>query len=281
MADTFNDQGSGPGAAEPKRSFKEVAIRVLQEHGDREPMHYTEIVREAIDGGLLVSPGKTPERSMNRTLNQHLGDLRNPDPKAAFYRDEWRDGYYGLYEWRKSGIPQAKEWNRRYVHGEIMKRVGALDEVEFVGVAKLLIGKMGFRDFQEVEKTPRNVEELNADLDVPLPTGRAQHLTYRVQVRKNMGPVTESHVQHLSRAMKSDRIRNGLIIGRGRASGDLVGAAGKLRQPIGIVAGNELGHRLMEFGVGSTETDERLFQLEGFGAIVDQAEQFSVAEGIG
>lgn len=272
MAGISDNDNGGMVTKKSGYSFREAAVDVLQRHGNGEPMHCDDVTRIAMDEGLLVSRGRTPERTMNKTLNDHVGDIFSSDPKAVFYRDEWQKGHYGLYEWRKSGFPQARELNRRYVHGEIMKSISILDEVEFVAVAMKLIRRMGFRDYQEIGNAVRGARELGATLEVRHPTGLTQLLQYRVQVRKAKGAVTGSHMQQLSKSIKGRHVSHGLIIGRGNASNTLIGKANKLRKPIGIVAGKNLGHSLMLHGVGSEKTNERLFEYVGFEGVVGQAD---------
>lgn len=53
-----------PSPANAGFSFTDCAQKVLEEFGDKKPMHYREITKKALEKGWLVTSGKTPEASM-------------------------------------------------------------------------------------------------------------------------------------------------------------------------------------------------------------------------
>lgn len=63
--------------------FKQAAWQVLHDAG--EPLHYADITRLAIEGGLLNSKGKTPEATMNTQLvtDIHTNLVQSPFVKVA------------------------------------------------------------------------------------------------------------------------------------------------------------------------------------------------------
>jgi hypothetical protein len=53
--------------------FKNAAIEILKDA--TEPLHYKEITKQAIDRGILVSEGKTPDASMNAQLITEVNSM--------------------------------------------------------------------------------------------------------------------------------------------------------------------------------------------------------------
>ena len=45
-------------------SFAEAAERVLEQSGDKKPMHFSEIIKKALEEGWLDTEGKTPHATM-------------------------------------------------------------------------------------------------------------------------------------------------------------------------------------------------------------------------
>ena len=53
-------------------SHADIAFQVLIDNLDEGAMHYIDIVEDAISKGYLETFGKTPERSINRAINQDI-----------------------------------------------------------------------------------------------------------------------------------------------------------------------------------------------------------------
>jgi len=70
-------------------SFKLAAIKVLRDA--KEPLHYKEITKRALEEALIETSGATPERTMN---TQMAGDMKRRGAKSAFVRVQ--AGVYSL-----------------------------------------------------------------------------------------------------------------------------------------------------------------------------------------
>lgn len=70
-------------------SFKRAAVKVLRD--SKEPLHYKEITKRALEEALIETSGATPERTMN---TQITGDMKRRGKKSAFIRV--RAGVYSL-----------------------------------------------------------------------------------------------------------------------------------------------------------------------------------------
>lgn len=58
-------------------SFKAAAKEIL--HEAEEPLHYEEITKRALEGNLIETSGKTPERTMHMTINQDKAFMKMDD----------------------------------------------------------------------------------------------------------------------------------------------------------------------------------------------------------
>ncbi len=61
--------------------FKNAAIEILKENGG--PLHYKEITKRALDKGILVTDGKTPDASMNAQI---ITEINSKGSKATFIK---------------------------------------------------------------------------------------------------------------------------------------------------------------------------------------------------
>ncbi len=86
-------------------SFLEAAERMLIAHG--EPMHYRAITKAALDGGFLVTQGKTPEASLNAQISVQI---KEQGGRSTFVRTE--PGVFGLRTWLEEGKIEEAE-----IHG--------------------------------------------------------------------------------------------------------------------------------------------------------------------
>ncbi len=77
-------------------TFLAAAEKTLADAG--EPMHYRDITRTALDGGFLVTQGKTPEATLNAQIAVQLNERGD---ESTFVRV--RPGVYGLRRWLDDG----------------------------------------------------------------------------------------------------------------------------------------------------------------------------------
>ena len=61
--------------------FRNAAIRILEE--SKEPLHYKEITKRAMEKGILKTEGKTPDASMNAQI---VTEINSKGEKSAFIR---------------------------------------------------------------------------------------------------------------------------------------------------------------------------------------------------
>lgn len=81
--------------------FKEAAIEVLKEA--KEPLHYKEITRLALEQGLLETDGKTPEASMNAQI---VVDINSRKENSTFVKTA--PATYSLNPYQSASIVEPK-----------------------------------------------------------------------------------------------------------------------------------------------------------------------------
>jgi restriction system protein len=53
-------------------SFADAAEYVLDQFGNRKPMHYTKIAEKALERGLIRTVGKTPEATVSSVISTEI-----------------------------------------------------------------------------------------------------------------------------------------------------------------------------------------------------------------
>ena len=66
-----------------KYSFTDAAERVLEQFGDKKPMHYREVTEKALELGWIATGGKTPEATM---YAQVLTEIRRYQKRGEYPR---------------------------------------------------------------------------------------------------------------------------------------------------------------------------------------------------
>ena len=139
---------AGKSAPQPQKespfSFLECAGKVLREFGAKQPMHYREITKRALEQGWLVSSGERPEATMNALIGSDIRKRRASGKPQVFVQHG--KGFIGLAEWMSKGIRfQANEHNKA-VRAKMLKRLHAISPTDFENLIRTLLEAMDFID---------------------------------------------------------------------------------------------------------------------------------------
>ncbi len=147
-------------------SFKMAAIKVLRK--SKEPLHYQEITKMAIDQNLIETSGATPEATMNAQI---AVDIKYKKDRSAFIKT--RPGIFKL--------------NPKYTHEEQMQeekteildageREAETKHSQFIGKAgeHLVVSKLLFQEFNA------NIMSVDEGIDVVATKGDR---VYNIQVK--------------------------------------------------------------------------------------------------
>ena len=130
-------------------SFKDCAQKVLEEFGNKKPMHYKMITEKALAKGWLATEGKTPEATMYAQIITEIKHQQKCGDRPRF--TQHGRGYVGLSHWVESGLAYQIEQHNRQVRETLLERLLAMTPGQFEELISFLLAEMGF-DMVEVTK---------------------------------------------------------------------------------------------------------------------------------
>lgn len=146
-------------------SFKLAAIKILREA--KEPLHYEEITKRALEQNLIETSGATPEATMNAQLSV---DIKNKKEKSPFQRV--KPGYFTL-NLNFSKIEEIKEET-----GELIKEEEAKENIstQYIGKAgeHLVVSELLFKGY--------NASIMGVDEGIDIVATKEKNL-YNIQVK--------------------------------------------------------------------------------------------------
>ncbi|MGN0867449.1 MAG: HTH domain-containing protein [Oligosphaeraceae bacterium] len=248
-----------PGASVAKGehgfSFTECAVKVLEKHGNRQPMHYRDITKRAIEEGWLVSKGKTPEASLYAQVITEIQRCQKKGDAPRFV--QCGKGFVALARWSGNGLDFQITQHNKAVSLELKKRLQAMTPGEFEELIALLLPKMGFVD---VELTPLN-NDGGIDVRGVVETNDVVRTKMAVQVKRWKKNVQSPTVQQVRGSLGAHE--QGLIITLSDFSKGAREEASKVdKVPIALMNGDVLVSLLMEYEIGVRRISRAIFELE-------------------
>lgn len=119
-------------------SFKLAAIKILKEA--KEPLHYDEITKKALEQNLIETSGSTPEATMNAQISV---DIKNKDQNSAFVRT--KPGFFSINPNFTDKKEKEEEAEERIKEEEIKETIST----QYVGKAgeHLVVSELLFRGY--------------------------------------------------------------------------------------------------------------------------------------
>ena len=249
-----------PARAADTYSFTESAINVLDELGDKRPMHYRVITEKAIEMGWLVTEGKTPEMTMYSQIISDINRYRARGEQPRFVKHG--RGLFGLTKWMGHGLAYQIEQHNRQVQKDLRKQLHEIDPVEFEELVGRLLAELGFED---IEVTSR-AKDGGIDVRGTLVTGGAVRTRMAVQVKRWKSNVQAQVVQQVRGSLGAHE--QGLII---TTSDFSKGARDEAERPdavpVALMAGEQLAALLIENDIYITRHPHDIVELDmGVGA---------------
>ncbi|MCY4472164.1 MAG: HTH domain-containing protein [Kistimonas sp.] len=246
-----------PPSANASFSFTDCAQKVLEEFGDKKPMHYKEITEKALHKGWLVTSGKTPHASMYAQVITEIKRQQNRGERPRFVQHG--HGYVGLRQWMGHGLTFQIEQHNHQVCKALRQRLLAMTPGDFEELISLLLAEMGF-DRVEVTK-------LSADggIDVrgTLVVGDVIRIKMAVQVKKwNLKNKIQAPVVQQVRGSLGAHEQGLIITTSDFTKGARTEAAQADKTPIALMNGEQLVMLLMEHGIGVHRSTPDLFELD-------------------
>ena len=244
-------------SADPEESysFLDAAEKVLNQFGERKPMHYREITDKAMNQGWLSTSGKTPEATMNAKL---WAEIRRAKARGELGRFERTSrGYYSLVKWMGTGLAQQIFKHNRKIRERLRSQLMDLSPMEFQDLVGQLFTEMGFESIHVGE------EGSDGGIDVrgTLLISGAVRIKMAVQVKRWKANVQRPIVQQVRGSL--DTHEQGLIVTTSSFSrGAITEANEPNKTPVALMNGEQLAALMMEYNMGTRRTSHDLFELE-------------------
>lgn len=239
-------------------SFSDCAIKVLEEFGGKNPMHYRLITDKALDLGWLQTGGKTPEASMYAQLINEIKRSKKRGEQPRF--KQHGKGYFGLTQWLGHGLAFEIEEHNKQVRHELHKRLLKLKWEEFEELIGRLLAEIGF---EEIEVTSGS-KDGGIDVRGTLVIGEVIRTRMAIQVKRWKKNVQSPVVQQVRGSLGAHE--QGLVITTSDFSkGAYKEAARSDAIPVGLMNGERLVLLLVENGIGVSRSSHELFELSDDG----------------
>lgn len=232
--------------------------QVLRKHGNGQPMHYKRITDIAIEEGLFVSSGLTPEASFAAQLSVDIRRRQEAGDDERFV--SYGSGLYGLATARAS--TQLEDSVRKHnedVKLQLLRELTELDPRAFEDLVARLLATLGFED---VEVTSYS-GDFGIDVRGTLAVGGVTNVTTAIQVKrwKPSNKVPGKTVRELRGGLGPHE--RGLIIATSDFTKDArTEAEMPNRTPISLVNGRQLVELLCEHEIGVVGKVRRVLSLD-------------------
>ena len=242
-------------------SFKDCAQKVLEEFGNKKPMHYKAITEIALEKGWLVTEGRTPEATLYAQVITDIKRQQKCGDRPVFIQHG--RGYIGLSQWMESGLAFQIEQHNHQVRKSLLDRLLDMKPAEFEELISQLLVEMGF-DMVEVTKLSGDG---GIDVRGTLVIGGVVRNKMAVQVKKwNPKNNVQSPVVQQVRGSLAAHEQGLIITTSDFSSGAIKEAAQSDKTPIALMNGEQLVMLLMEYGIGVHRSTPDLFEIdEAFG----------------
>jgi restriction system protein len=246
----IGNSGNGGGCF----TFMESAYKVLEQFGNRKPMHYREVTAKAMEMGWLQTGGRTPEATMSAQITTDIKRQEKRGRSSRFIL--CGRGLIGLTEWKEQGLSHQIEQHNREIQKKLLSQVRALDPIDFEQLIEKLLIKMGL---EMVERTPPS-NDGGIDVRGILVVGEVLRFKMAIQVKRWAANVQSNTVRELRGSLSAHE--RGLIIttsdfSRGaKEEGERTSA-----EPIALMNGQSLVALLVEHEMGVHRSMKQLFEM--------------------
>lgn len=235
-------------------SFTDAAEQVLDLYGNRQPMHYRAITRQALDLGLLETAGKTPEATLYASVLQEIARQTKRGETPRFVKAG--RGLLGLGRWQHQGLADQIERHNAEVRAQLLARLKGMPPDAFEALIGQLLAALGF---DEVEVTRRSGDG-GIDVRGTLVVGDVIRIRMAVQVKRWQHNVQSPTVQQVRGALGAHD--QGLII---TTSDYGLGAHKEASRPnavkVALMNGEQLVTLLVEHGISVQRVAYDLIEL--------------------
>lgn len=236
-------------------SFADAAERVLEKYGRREPMHYREITRKALDSGLIVTKGQTPEATMYAQILTEIDKQEKSSVRPRFLKHG--RGFVGLTQWQGTNLPSQIEEHNSAVRKQLHQRLREMKPAEFETRVSLLLTRLGF---ESVEVTPL-AGDGGIDVRGTLVVADSVRIKMAVQVKRWKSNVLAPVIQQVRGSLGPHE--QALVVTTGDFSeGARVEASRPDATPVALMNGQQLVSLLIQHEIGIKRASHILIELD-------------------
>lgn len=235
-------------------SFTAAAERVLEKHGGRKPLHYRDITARAIESGLIVTEGKTPEATMSAQIGTEIERQSRRGERPRFVKHG--RGYFGLSRWMGEGLAFQIQRHNDAVRQKLLQSVRGMDAIAFEALVGDLLTVIGF---DSVEVTSAGGDG-GIDVRGTLVVGEVIRTRMAVQVKRWKNNVQAPTVQQVRGSLGAHE--QGLIITTSDfSSGARQDAQRRDATPVGLMNGEQFVNLMIEHDIGIHRSSHDIIEL--------------------
>lgn len=238
-------------------SFTDSAEKVLEQYGQKKPMHYRDVTAKALELGWVSTEGRTPEATMYAQILTEIRRYQKRGKQPRFVQHG--RGFVGLSRWMGKGLAFEIEQHNKHVRQSLHKQLLEIEPGEFEELIGRLLAEIGFED---IEVTKRSGDG-GIDVRGTLVVGDVIRTRMAVQVKrwKLRNHVQSPVVQQVRGSLGTHE--QGLIITTSDFSkGARTEAARANAVPVALMNGEELVSLLATYGIGVSRQTHEIIDLE-------------------
>lgn len=245
---------SGSKTTKPKYSFLDAAEKILDQFGDRNPMHYGEITDKAIELGWISTQGKTPKTTMNAQLATDLKRNQVSGESGRFARPA--PGYYSLVKWTGVGLSREINQHNRKVKEKLLGELMRMSPADFEILVGELLTEIGFESIDVTDYS----QDGGIDVRGLLQISDAIRIKMAVQVKRWKNNIQRQTVQQVRGSLGVHE--QGMIITTSNFSNRAIAEANQSdKTPVALVNGDKLTTLLMHYNIGVRRKSQEIFEL--------------------
>jgi len=235
-------------------SFTDAAEHILQQCGNRRPMHYRDITAKALEQHLLNTSGLTPDATMYAQIMQENQRRSRRGERPRFER--YGKGMVGLSAWHGEGLAYQIEEHNRDIRKKLHKELQKMPPDAFEDLIGRLLAEIGF---EAVQVTGRQGDG-GIDVRGTLVVGEVIRTRMAVQVKRWKNNVQAPTVQQVRGSLGAHE--QGLIITTSDfSSGARTEAERPDAVPVALMNGEQLISLLVENQIGVAKKSYELIEL--------------------
>lgn len=237
-------------------SFTDAAERVLDQFAKRQPMHYQEITKRALELGLIATAGQTPASTMYAVILTEIDRLAKRGEQPRFSKHG--KGLVSLTRWAATehSLSTRIEQHNRETRTQLRALLHTMKPADFEALVGRLLTALGF---ESVAVTPI-AGDGGIDVRGTLVVGDVIRTRMAVQVKRWKKNVQTPVVQQVRGSLGAHE--QGLII---TTSDFSVGARSEAARPdatpVALMNGEQLVTLLIEHDIGVRRTRHDLIEL--------------------